>query len=96
MISTATKESANDVKNDIKSTYYNAKQDVHDAANGAHEDLSKVVNTAGRTAREYLDTAANQLADTTEKVNTEIHANPVRSTLVAMGVGFILSSLLRR
>ena len=96
MFSQATKDSANDVKNDVKSTVYNVKRDANAATSTVSSDLSDIANQAGRTVRGYFDAANDQITEATDKVTAEIRSNPVRSTLIALGAGFILGALSRR
>lgn len=96
MISTATKENANDIKNDIKSAYHNTKHDLKDTVYSMSNRLSEAAEKAGHTAREYFDTASEQVTGVAKKLNREIHTNPVRSTLIAVTIGYILGAFFRR
>jgi ElaB/YqjD/DUF883 family membrane-anchored ribosome-binding protein len=96
MFSTATKDSANAVKDDVKSTYYNAKRDVRENADGTQDNITDIANKAGRKVRGYLEEANDQIGEAAGIINDEIHTNPVRSTLIALGVGYVLGALFRR
>lgn len=59
-------------------------------------DLREAANKAGRKVRSFITSANDELVHAKEAVSTQIHSNPVQSSLIALGVGFILGSVLRR
>ncbi|HEU5046692.1 MAG TPA: hypothetical protein VFT64_02505 [Rickettsiales bacterium] len=89
MLSAATKENANEVKSDVRKTVNSAKRD-------AENDLEAFAHNTGRKARHYFESASEHLADTAHLVEDEIRDNPMRSTLLALGAGFLLGALFRR
>lgn len=60
------------------------------------DDLQKTANQAGRKIRSLYNTASDEFSHASEKVTSEIRTNPVRSSIIAMGVGVLLGALLRR
>ncbi len=70
---------------DLKNTAYEMGDDLH---NAAHQ--------AGRKVRSMYNTASNEISHAGDVVTSEIRNNPVRSSLIAMGVGVVLGALLRR
>lgn len=56
----------------------------------------KTANEAGRNVREMFNTASDEIVHASDVAVTEIRANPVRSTMIALGVGALLGMLLRR
>lgn len=94
MLSSATKENAARLRNDVKLTASSLKEDAKEALD--MQAASEFAHEAGRKARDYLGTANDQFSELTEKVNEEIHTNPMRSALIALGVGFVIGALLRR
>lgn len=100
MFSATTKEAANITKdfaaNDIKNATQNVKRDARDASGNVIDDISDYANQAGRKVRNIIDSATEELSHTQEKVTSEIRNNPVRSSAIALGVGFILGALFRR
>ena len=76
------KASANNLKNDVKS-------DVK-------SDLNDVANQAGRKVRSMIDSASEELAQVSDTVASEIRSNPVRSSVIALGIGVVLGALVRR
>jgi hypothetical protein len=71
-------------------TVHHLKQD------NASASAIELANNAGRKVREVMYSAGDELAHAQDTVTTEIRTNPVRSSLIALGVGFVLGSLLRR
>jgi ElaB/YqjD/DUF883 family membrane-anchored ribosome-binding protein len=65
------------------------KGDVREAANAVREDLNDLARQAGGYVREFAD-------QTEENLLGRIRDNPVQSTLIAAGVGFVLGFLFRR
>ena len=100
MISTTTKEAANFTKdsamNDVKNTVNSTKRDVRDAAGNVIDDLAVHANQAGKKLRDLVDNASGQMSEAGKKVSDEIQNNPVRSSAIALGIGFVLGALFRR
>jgi hypothetical protein len=96
MISSNTKEAANETLRDAKTTAYSAKRDFGAMADDFGNEFAHTARNAGKQIRGFIDTASEQLSDASEKVTTEIRSNPVRSSALALGIGVILGALLRR
>lgn len=96
MFSATTKENVTNLKNDAKETAYTAKRDMDKSFDSNDsKTITAFANQAGRTVRNYFDNANDQASNIANKVNDEINAKPVRSTMLALGAGFILGMLLR-
>lgn len=97
MISTTTKESPRNLTpEDISSAASMAKREVSKTSENVVEDISHYASKAGQKVRHFIDTASEEAHHASEKVTQEIRTNPVRSSVIALGVGYILASLLRR
>jgi ElaB/YqjD/DUF883 family membrane-anchored ribosome-binding protein len=107
MLSSATKAAANVTKNlaehDIRSSAReaanNARDAAHDLTDRGHDVLSDVsgyANEAGQKVRGLFDRTLDNSKSATHKIETEIKTNPVRSSAIALGAGFILGALLTR
>jgi len=100
MFSTTTKEAANITKdfaaNDIKNAAQNVKRDVRNGTEDTVDSLSDYANQAGRKVRGFIDSASDEFSNVSEKVTGEVRNNPVRSSVIALGVGFIVGALFRR
>lgn len=59
-------------------------------------NLKSSANEAGRKVRAIVHTASDEISHASEKVTGEIRSNPVRSSMIALGVGVLLGVLLRR
>ena len=55
----------------------------------------KVLDLAGRV-KGFIGSANDDLSAATSKVNDKIHEKPVQSSLIALGIGFVLGALLIR
>jgi ElaB/YqjD/DUF883 family membrane-anchored ribosome-binding protein len=107
MLSSATNAAANVTKNlaehDIRSSAReaanNARDAAHDLTDRGHDVLSDVsgyANEAGQKVRGLFDRTLDNSKNATHKIETEIKTNPVRSSAIALGAGFILGALLTR
>lgn len=82
MISTLTKD-------DTIGTYKKPDHEMKDSLNNA-------AHNAGHSIRSAINSASTELSHAGEVATTEIRTNPVRSSLLALGVGLLLGGLLRR
>lgn len=96
MFSTETKQGANATISDAKNTAYSAKRDLTNASDEASNDFSDVANKAGRKVRGFVSSASDEFTNASEKVTGEIRNNPLRSSAIALGLGFVLGALFRR
>ena len=107
MFTTATKDAANETLNDAKTTAYRAKRDIENSMDDATStsgnrldraanDVERVAVSAGRKVRGLMDSANNQISDASDAVTGEIRSNPLRSSAIALGVGFVIGALFRR
>ncbi|MDX2073770.1 MAG: DUF883 C-terminal domain-containing protein [Alphaproteobacteria bacterium] len=60
------------------------------------ESLHDAAHNAGRKVRSMLHSASDELSHARDYVGTEIRSNPVRSSVIALGVGVLLGALLRK
>lgn len=60
------------------------------------DNLHNAANQAGCKARSMVNAATDDISYASEKVTTEIRSNPVRSSVIVLGVGLLLGALLRR
>ncbi len=66
------------------------------ASDEIQDELRYAASQAGRKVRGMLDSASSELSHAGGTVSKEIHANPIQSSLIALGVGVVLGALLRR
>jgi ElaB/YqjD/DUF883 family membrane-anchored ribosome-binding protein len=69
---------------------------LKNSANEAGAELHNAANQAGRKVRSMINTASDEISHASEKVTGEIRSNPVRSSMIALGVGVLLGALLHR
>ena len=100
MISTATKTAANVTKalaeNDARTTIKNTARDLEEQSAGFVSHVSDYASEAGARVRGFVDRTVDDVNHVSHNVESEIRGNPVRSTLVALGIGFALGALLTR
>lgn len=88
------------IKEETIQNFKNSAQDFRsNASELAHEakgDLRDAANQAGRKVRGYIDAANDEISQATDTVTKEIRSNPIQSSLIALGAGFILGALFRR
>jgi ElaB/YqjD/DUF883 family membrane-anchored ribosome-binding protein len=88
-----------DTKADAKKAQAKATQAAEaarDTVIDLQEDLRSTANRLGRRVRDAYDHAGEELGQAREQVTTRIKQKPVESSLIALGVGFILGALFRR
>ena len=96
MLSSTTKEAANDTFSDAKATANSAKRDLRDTAKESGNDLAQYAEKAGREVRHFIDSTSDQFTNAGDRVTSEIRSNPIRSSAIALGVGVLIGALLRR
>lgn len=60
------------------------------------ETLNDAAHDAGRKVRGMIHSAGDELSHARDYMGTEIRSNPVRSSVIALGVGVLLGALLRK
>ena len=73
-------------------TVRNLKKSVDDVQDGLHD----AANRAGRKVRGMIDSAEDEVSYVSDKVTSEFQTHPLRSGMIALGVGVVLGALLRR
>lgn len=69
---------------------------LKESANELGADLHAAANQAGRKVRNMYDNASDEISHVSDKVAGEIRTNPVRSSMIALGIGLLFGTLLRR
>ena len=82
--------------NDVKNAASNVRNEARDALYDVKSDLSAAANKAGRKVRNLFDSASTEISHATDAVHVHIRNNPVQSSLIALGAGFLLGALFRR
>jgi len=83
-------------KDDTVHSLKNSVRNVSDAAGEMKDDICVTANKAGHKVRDFINSASEELSHATETVTTEIKGKPVQSSLIALGIGFVLGTLLSR
>ena len=64
--------------------------------NAGKDDLRTAANDVGRKVRGFINDAGEEITHVKDTVNTQIHTKPVQSSLIALGIGYVLGTLFRR
>jgi ElaB/YqjD/DUF883 family membrane-anchored ribosome-binding protein len=96
MISTATKVAANATKASAENDLKRAADDLAADGRAAVDSVSEYANEAGQKFRSFVDRTLESTNRVSSGVQDEIRLNPVRSSLIALGAGFVLGALLTR
>jgi len=96
MISTATKVAANATKASAENDLKRAADDLAADGRAALDSVSDYANEAGQKFRSFVDRTLESTTRVSSGVQDEIRLNPVRSSLIALGAGFVLGALLTR
>ena len=91
-IGTKAKRAMKNAQEDIKARI---KDETEDTEN-VFMDLSDSAGRFGEQMREWLDGASHNAQGSVKKVEDQINTYPVRSSLIALGVGVVIGALLRR
>lgn len=81
---------------DVKSSAANLRDEAVDTAYGVKDDLNNAAQQAGRKVRNFFNSASDEISHATDTVTTQVRKNPVQSSMIALGAGFILGALFRR
>jgi len=88
------------IKDDNISNLKNVGQNLRalagETAEEARVELRDAAEKAGRKVRTFLHSASDEISHASDTVTTQIRSNPVQSSLIALGVGFVLGALFRR
>jgi ElaB/YqjD/DUF883 family membrane-anchored ribosome-binding protein len=96
MISTATKVAANATKASAENDLKSAADDIAAQGREAVDNVAEYANEVGQKFRGFVDRTLESSSKVSSGVQDEIRSNPVRSSLIALGAGFILGALLTR
>ena len=96
MLSSATKAAANLTKGLAENDIRNAARDVEADGRDILHNVSDYANEAGQKVRGFFDKTLDTTSKVTHNVESEIKSNPIRSSAIALGAGFILGALLTR
>jgi len=96
MISTATKVAANATRASAENDLKNAADDLASQRRDAVDSVSEYANEAGQKFRSFVDRTLESTNRVSSGIQDEVRTNPVRSSMIALGAGFILGALLTR
>lgn len=66
------------------------------ATNDIQDELHHAANQAGRKVRGLIDSAGEEVSYVSDRLTSEFQTHPLRSGIIALGVGVVLGALLRR
>ena len=81
---------------DVKNAASNIRDEAVNTAYGVKDDLTGAANKAGRKVRNLFSCASDEISHVSDTVTKEIRTNPVQSSMIALGAGFLLGALFRR
>jgi len=98
MLATNTRDAvASDVKagasrigNDVRQTANNVRRDIN------QPDLEGIAHDIGQKVHDYVGDTKDRFYKVSDELTSEIRSRPVQSSLVALGVGFLVGLLVRR
>jgi ElaB/YqjD/DUF883 family membrane-anchored ribosome-binding protein len=88
--------SKDDTVHSLKNSASNIRDDIRAGAGEGKDDLAATAANAGRKVRSFISSTSDELSHASEAVTTHVHAKPMQSTLIALGVGYVLGMLFRR
>ena len=84
---------------DVKGLKHEAKEDrseLRSIIKDAKNDLTDLAEKAGRQAREFIDHAGEKVHDASATVKNQVKEHPVKTGLIAVGLGLIARAIFRR
>lgn len=93
MITTATKDETGP---SLKGSVQNMRESVRDMATQADHDLRDTAAKMGQKTRTFVENAKEEAFEASDKVTKHIHEKPLQSSVIALGIGFVLGALFRR
>ena len=96
MLSAATKAAANVTKDLAENDIRHAGRDVENHGRDVLHNINDYANEAGQKVRGAFDTTVDRTRSFSQNIESEIKSNPIRSSALALGAGFILGALLSR
>lgn len=89
-------QSKEDAVHNLKSAANTVRNEARETAGELRDELRDTANRAGRKVRGFIDSASDELSHASDTVTTQIRSNPVQSSLIALGIGYVLGALFRR
>ncbi len=71
-----------------------AKESLMQKADHLKQDVQDKAEKASRYVRDLADTASTSVSDAANTVKTKVEEKPVQSSLVALGLGFLIGALI--
>ncbi len=85
-----------DTVHSLKNSAQAIRDDVRATAEEAKQDFSATATNAGRKVRDFIGSTSDELSHASDTVTTHVHKKPMQSALIALGIGYVLGALLRR
>lgn len=82
--------------NEKRNGVRHARKSVQAAIDDTKEELEDIARNAGQHVRRLIDNAEENISEATGAVAERIRGNPVQSSLIALGIGFVAGMLFRR
>jgi ElaB/YqjD/DUF883 family membrane-anchored ribosome-binding protein len=79
-----------------KSNYETTKAHVSDAASELLHESKKLVNDLYEDGMQHVHEAQESVKEYSDELSKRVRRNPLGSILIAAGIGFLLSSILRK
>lgn len=81
---------------DVKNTASNIGAEARDTAYDVKNEVADAADKASKKVRGFFRTASSEISHASDTVTSQIRTSPVQSSVIALGVGFLLGSLFRR
>lgn len=81
---------------DVKLAANKAKNEARATASNIRDELESAAHRTGRSVREFLQAANDEISHASDVVTTRIHEKPVQSSAIALGIGVVLGAILLR
>jgi ElaB/YqjD/DUF883 family membrane-anchored ribosome-binding protein len=72
------------------------KSDINNSVQHAKESAREIAHEAKVRAKGYVDTAGDKIHVAGDRLAVRVQDKPLQSSMIALGVGFVLALLLRK
>jgi ElaB/YqjD/DUF883 family membrane-anchored ribosome-binding protein len=79
----------------LKNNAQNFRANASEAVDEAKDDLRDAANRAGKKVRGVFNTATEELTHARDAVTEHVRTSPVQSSIIALGLGFVIGALFR-
>lgn len=94
--SSNTQRHTEELKDDLRETAQDVRRGVQEIGSKARQVAEEQIETLRETAAEYVEQGRNKALEWEDSLESQIRHEPMKSMLIAAGIGFVAGFLLLR